>query len=1085
MSSDFSRQRFDPHNDFAAVLMQQGRVLLDADWNEGVEILDRRLRAETLDTLGPAVVPTTTPQGFEIGLSGSSLTIGPGRMYVHGLLADNHGGAPLAWDARLAELRGGAIAYAAQPYLPDAASMAPLPSAGGPHLAYLKVWQREVTPLQRPDLVESAVGVDSTTRWQTAWQVRVLENVGAGVTCATPAEEIAPWMALTAPSAGRLSTGTAPVEDVDDPCIIPDSAGYRGLENRLYRVEIHTVDAAGNATFKWARHNASVATAVTAINGGDLTVDLTARDEELRFSNGDWVEITDDVRELAGLPGILRQILDVTDATRTITLVDVLPAGTFPTATGGATLEGRHTRLRRWDQKGSVLTTAGVSHAEVDAVEGAIPVPTDGTALRLEAGIVVTFSLAAEDGRFRAGDYWVFAARSADASVEILDKAPPRGVHVHYARLAVYTIGESPMDCRIFWPAEFAGSGCACTVCVSPKSHASGTLTIQQAIDQVSTTGGTVCLSSGVYNISHTPPLRITGAHSVRLVGEGWRTLLVRSGPGTAIEVSGSVGFTLEALTVVTSRLQPAPADVILANCADVRVAGCYFLQIGGREVAKAALGLSGVLLHTRIVDNVFFSAGAVANASSNHSEQKPTDSAALATLGLEIARNQMLCEDFGVRLQDFCLHLGATTIAENFINDARAGGIRATGFVTADQLQSSRFDIRGNSLRVSGDGILCGVDAARIEGNDIGQESASRSRNGIVIEPGFADTPIQRLQIVQNRIIGLEAHGILLQADIASGLIKLNQVEDVEGAGLSMDPGYTSTQLAIENNQFLRAANVTRAASDSVPFLAAVHIARVRDLDLVGNLVSDTGLSAELAPRLVGIQLSLVGRARVEGNRVVHLGPLDGGRGGIAAIAVVGSHGELQIVGNTVVRAASVSKAAERGLWRALEIVPTPTARETKESSAVETLSANSSLVWTDQGEFVLTHRRAFRQAASLGGATIRGNHFEGQSLLALVSVTTDRCQFGGNTVRRPAGDALLAELRGKYIILEGNLFQGQRGDHDAVQLLVPQPPGPPTHVQEPVNYTALGNIASGLIRINGQRLPEILRSPFNREMI
>ena len=34
MSSDISRQRFDPANDFSSVLMQQGRVQLDADWNE-------------------------------------------------------------------------------------------------------------------------------------------------------------------------------------------------------------------------------------------------------------------------------------------------------------------------------------------------------------------------------------------------------------------------------------------------------------------------------------------------------------------------------------------------------------------------------------------------------------------------------------------------------------------------------------------------------------------------------------------------------------------------------------------------------------------------------------------------------------------------------------------------------------------------------------------------------------------------------------------------------------------------------------------------------------------------------------------
>ena len=43
MSGDYSKHRFDPNRDYSGVLMQQGRVQLDADWNEQVEIQDRRL----------------------------------------------------------------------------------------------------------------------------------------------------------------------------------------------------------------------------------------------------------------------------------------------------------------------------------------------------------------------------------------------------------------------------------------------------------------------------------------------------------------------------------------------------------------------------------------------------------------------------------------------------------------------------------------------------------------------------------------------------------------------------------------------------------------------------------------------------------------------------------------------------------------------------------------------------------------------------------------------------------------------------------------------------------------------------------
>ena len=57
MNTDFSRQRFDAWNDFSSVLQQQGRVLLDAEWNEFNEILNRRWRAETIDIIGPGIVP--------------------------------------------------------------------------------------------------------------------------------------------------------------------------------------------------------------------------------------------------------------------------------------------------------------------------------------------------------------------------------------------------------------------------------------------------------------------------------------------------------------------------------------------------------------------------------------------------------------------------------------------------------------------------------------------------------------------------------------------------------------------------------------------------------------------------------------------------------------------------------------------------------------------------------------------------------------------------------------------------------------------------------------------------------------------
>ena len=64
MSFDSSRFTFDPRNDFTGVVMQQGRVQLDSDWNEWLAELGRRIQAGTLDTIGRAVFPATTKPAF-------------------------------------------------------------------------------------------------------------------------------------------------------------------------------------------------------------------------------------------------------------------------------------------------------------------------------------------------------------------------------------------------------------------------------------------------------------------------------------------------------------------------------------------------------------------------------------------------------------------------------------------------------------------------------------------------------------------------------------------------------------------------------------------------------------------------------------------------------------------------------------------------------------------------------------------------------------------------------------------------------------------------------------------------------------
>jgi Family of unknown function (DUF6519) len=527
VSFDNSRFTFNPWNDYSGVVMEQGRVQTDSDWNEWLAELSRRTQAQTLDMLGRAVYPATTPYAFQItaasSASGNSIAIGPGRMYVDGLLAENHGLLPQAvWDPALAELSGSpqpppltdsdTIDYTQQPYYPDPDTS--LLTASGPLLAYLDVWTRPVTYLQDPTLVDPAIGIDTTGRLQTVWQVKLMQvPASATWTCATPDSEI-PY---PPESTGLLTTGTVPSPSAG-PCCLSTGTGFTGAENQFYRVEIHDPGIGtdspspstftSGATFKWSRENASVQTSVTTISLGSNSLSQPASvlqvlslgpDQVLGFLPGNWIEITDESHQLNGVPGELHQIDSVDASNRTITLTTTLSS--FSNGTPAA---DSYTRIVRWDQSGKIyeedMTTVWWDLGAAGS-NGTIPVPLADKTLVLENGITINFTGPASSSTgptFNVGDFWTFAARTADGQVGPLTNAPPRGPHHHYTKLSIVSFSPlSNPDCRTQWPPASSEGGCGCCTCTVGVGGQYST--IQAAIKALPLTGGEVCILPGRY----------------------------------------------------------------------------------------------------------------------------------------------------------------------------------------------------------------------------------------------------------------------------------------------------------------------------------------------------------------------------------------------------------------------------------------------------------------------------------------------------------------------------------------------------------------------------------------------------------
>ncbi|MGW8249465.1 MAG: DUF6519 domain-containing protein, partial [Anaerolineales bacterium] len=443
MKGDFTRSTFKPEKHYSRVLMQQGRVQLDADWNEQLDISAYRRETQASDALGACAAPlhaaafgiVTDPNSLSVQertrlqnlgllpLAVGDFILSAGRFYVDGLLCENEHALP----------------FSAQPDLTGAQPVA----SAGTYLAYLDVWERHITALEHPSIREVALGgPDTATRAQVIWQVKLLPVEAPDPNCLS---ELPEWQDVTEGSAGALSARAQPETTSSDPCIVPPSAGFRGLQNQLYRVEIHTAGGLGSATFKWSRDNGSLVFPVLEFMGGlptdRLRLRSLGRDKDVALGVGDWVEVLDDDLELSGMPGLLAQITDIDSDDRIITLnQDVV---------SGISLD-RHPKVRRWDSAG--------------ALDVEVPGGNDGF-IPLEDGVEVMFT----SGSYHSGDYWLIPARTILGNPELTETGgiewpmdgsdplaqPPQGIHHHYCRLALLEFDGTTFtieDCRPLFP---------------------------------------------------------------------------------------------------------------------------------------------------------------------------------------------------------------------------------------------------------------------------------------------------------------------------------------------------------------------------------------------------------------------------------------------------------------------------------------------------------------------------------------------------------------------------------------------------------------------------------------------------------
>jgi hypothetical protein len=404
MGAQISRVSYDPRKRYSGVFQIQGGMVTDADLGEAALIAKGRADAIAGDTVHSGApllggcVDVTRP------------ALQPGIVYAMGRRGHVTASADLDPTKPL-------DLYAKQTDLPQPP---PLP-AGEAFVLYADVWEREIGPLEDPDLTDPGLhGAETAVRTRTMAQIKAAPLADlAAIQAASGAYPAHGNAVLTA----GIRTQAATI-DPCDPCATEVSTTVR-LGNALFRLEVMDVegpaDAPARVTLAWSMENAaeqlSTAPAPPAAFG-----ERSGSVFEL-FS-----PVTDSHK--GAFPAGSR---------RPGQLVAELPA-TPPARTDGEA--GAWPSVRRWDGYAIIDTTAAIP-AVVEARNAAVTATAGVLKIALDT-IELSLDLAGKS--FLAGDHWLVTLRefAADTDRVRVASAEPSGIHHHYAVLLTVDAAGNP-----------------------------------------------------------------------------------------------------------------------------------------------------------------------------------------------------------------------------------------------------------------------------------------------------------------------------------------------------------------------------------------------------------------------------------------------------------------------------------------------------------------------------------------------------------------------------------------------------------------------------------------------------------------
>ncbi|AEB09659.1 right-handed parallel beta-helix repeat-containing protein [Desulfobacca acetoxidans] len=521
-TKDASRSMFDPKKHYTGTWTLQGRLITDFDENDGRSIALEEGRRTRLDIIGAYGSPDDGFRVKNVRSVGGFLEFDllAGSLYLGGLRLEQEDNQ--TYNTQRDNLQVTRI---------------PAGGQGRRDLVFLEAYEAPVTAVEDGELLDPAVGVETSARNRRFQRIHVLTNVSAG-TCDQA------WQLLEKEMKDhkwgvigqdcrqmvntRLTVGFTEEGVDDDLCEPPREGGYQYAENQAIRVQL----VEGGHKLTWGFDNAAPLYRVSlSADRRKVTLITPPRDRYSTPIVGQVVEILPwgallaNGEKTAGLSGYLTRLtaVDPSDETAnaaiTLTLANPVPNGfdrwkNRPDASQLAE-NGIFYYMQIWNRGGDITSPPAIPY-------------TFGTPLVLgTTGLEITLT----GDEAMVDDYWIIAARPETPTRvypwQLESGAAPEGVPRFLAPLALIHWKQNGSidvtDCRPPFRPLTVREGC-CTYCVGDGKNSDGDYNdLDMALEQLGGQGGKICLLPGI----HRADVNLVGRRNLTISGCGCCSKLI------------------------------------------------------------------------------------------------------------------------------------------------------------------------------------------------------------------------------------------------------------------------------------------------------------------------------------------------------------------------------------------------------------------------------------------------------------------------------------------------------------------------------------------------------------------------------